>query len=157
MNPFKDLTVAQVEAHNAEIARRRAGGTKREGMSEAVVAKTTVEHWQAPKSVLAEDKLNKTEHRFYMILKYRNLYSSIFIHPVKLRLAATRCFYTPDFMTIYGAPIGNPLITFWEVKGAHIFEDSTIKLKTAAAEFPCFQFVRAQWKDGKWTETVIRA
>lgn len=41
-------------------------------------------------------------------------------------------------------------LTFYEVKGAHIREDSLIKLKSAAHEFKQMRFFLCQWKERRW-------
>lgn len=97
-----------------------------------------------------ERRLNKTEKRFLAVLRSRN-YKLIGIQEITLRLAFDLR-YTPDFHTgYYGGSI-----TFWEVKGGFEREDARVKIKMAAAKFPHCQFIKAVWKDGLWTETVIR-
>lgn len=64
-----------------------------------------------------------------------------------LRLGPTTS-YTPDFLVVYCD--GERGYEFHEVKGAFIREKDWIKAKIAAAIFPCFRFVLAQWEDERW-------
>jgi hypothetical protein len=99
-----------------------------------------------------EEKLNKTEREFLARLR-AGVYGKmqwIGIFPITLKLAHD-CRYTPDFATRMEA--GD--FRLWEVKGAHVWEDAIIKLKVAASMFPFWTFVKAQKKDGLWTETII--
>lgn len=98
-----------------------------------------------------ERRLNKTEKRFLAVLRDRK-YQTIGIQEITLRLAFDLR-YTPDFHTFY-AP--TDLFTFWEVKGGFEREDAAVKIKMAAARFPHWQFVKAVWEEGLWTETVVR-
>lgn len=47
-------------------------------------------------------------------------------------------------------------LTFYEVKGGFIREDSIIKLKMAASKYPRFGFFLCQWKGGEWTIQEVR-
>lgn len=98
-----------------------------------------------------EEKLNKTEKRFLEILRRDVKQVWIGIQCVTLKLAHD-CRYTPDFVSIDASG----QMIFWEVKGGHIWEDSTIKTKTAARMFRWAKFVRAQLKKDKWTETEFK-
>lgn len=103
-----------------------------------------------------EAALNKTEKRWLEILRSRG-FAFVGIHTHTLKLAHD-CRYTPDFFTVDSANYSNADygMVFWEVKGKHIWEDSLIKIRTAARIFPFYRFVLAQWKDNQWTEKVIR-
>lgn len=97
-----------------------------------------------------EQRLNKTEQRFLKVLRTRG-YRYVGIQDITLRLAwDTR--YTPDFSTV--SDFDNSII-LWEVKGAYEREDAIIKLKMAATKFPWFVFMKAQWKNGDWIETMV--
>lgn len=99
-----------------------------------------------------ESELNKTETKFLEErLKRDGTVRWIGIQSVTLTLAH-RCRYTPDFVSIDDAG----RMTFWEVKGGHIWEDSTIKTKTAARMFRWARFIRSQWKESKWIDTEFR-
>ncbi len=103
---------------------------------------------RASKSVL--ERLNKTEARFKRELEARRL-GVVGVHRFTLRIA-NDCRYTPDFDVVSEAGV----VYFWEVKGGHVWEDSTIKLKSAASLYPMFRFFRAQWKAGRWVEQAVR-
>jgi hypothetical protein len=101
--------------------------------------------------VSLEDRLTKTEREFLLRLR-AGVYGKvdwIGIQCLTLKLADD-CRYTPDCVTCQAGQI-----RLWEIKGAHIWEDSMVKLKVAARTFPFFTFVRAQKKDGTWTEKII--
>lgn len=51
-----------------------------------------------------------------------------------LRLA-NGCTYTPDWACLL-----NGVLQFHEVKGEKAWDDAIVKLKVAAATFPCFEF-----------------
>jgi hypothetical protein len=65
--------------------------------------------------------------------------------PIVLRLAG-RTTYKPDFMTL---SLFNNQLAFWETKG-WLREDAAVKLKVAAAQFPCFRWVLVQKDCRKW-------
>lgn len=101
-----------------------------------------------------ERRLNKTEKRFLARLRAAGMEeANIGIQDVTFRLAFDLR-YTPDFRTTIG--LYGSSMTFWEVKGGFEREDAAVKIKMAAAKFPYFNFIKAVWKDGRWTETVIR-
>lgn len=66
--------------------------------------------------------------------------------PIKLRLAG-RTFYTPDCLIQW--PEGD--LAFCEVKGPFAREDSIVKLKTAAALYPCFGWALVTREGRAWT------
>jgi hypothetical protein len=100
-----------------------------------------------------EERLNKTERRWLAVLRER-AYERIGIQDVTLRLA-NGVRYTSDFSAVTKCEVGR-FLTLYECKGGFEREDSWIKLKMAASQFPVFRFVKAQWKDGQWTETEIK-
>lgn len=103
------------------------------------------------------DRLNKTERRFLEYLKFTQGKGTIGIQTITLKLAHD-CRYTPDFWTWYSPDrMQSEVLRFYEVKGAFIREDSIIKLKTAATQFPMFSFFLCQWKDQAWTIKEVRA
>jgi hypothetical protein len=61
-------------------------------------------------------------------------------------LLAKRTSYCPDFLVV----TRDGRIEFHEVKGAHAWEDSIVKLKVVAAMFPMFRFVLVTRPDGAW-------
>lgn len=97
-----------------------------------------------------EEALNQTERKYLHILRSRFPFQPIMIQAITLRLAHNTK-YTPDFA--YTLPTG--ALVFVEVKGSFVREDAIVKLKTAAAMFPQFTFIKAKYVKGKWTETVI--
>lgn len=64
---------------------------------------------------------------------------------MKFRLA-TGTWYTPDFVEVLADG------SFWihEVKGGHIYEDSIIKFKVAAEQYPLWRWTKTQWSEGEW-------
>ncbi len=100
----------------------------------------------------AVDGLNKTERRFYEILRGRERRGELCgvrVQAFTLRLAnAVR--YTPDFSAVVGGRM-----KFFEVKGGFVREDAWVKLKIAAAQYPEFDFVMAQEIKRQWSETEV--
>lgn len=82
--------------------------------------------------------LNKTEKRYYEILKTRPDLVWIGVHTFRLRLAANT-HYTPDFTTLDTQGV----LTMIDTKGAFTWEDAQLKMKLAARLFPFFRFVKA--------------
>lgn len=101
-----------------------------------------------------EERLNKTEKRF--LERLRRLYYPpayyLGIQEITIRLGFDLR-YTPDF---HVCRFESGSLYFYEVKGGFEREDAAIKIKMAAAKFPFWQFVKAVWKDGVWTETIVR-
>lgn len=98
-------------------------------------------------------KMNKTETRYSLILDYKASKGEILSYDfeaVNLRLGAN-LHYRPDFMVI--KPDG--LIEFHEVKGGYIREDAAVKIKAAAARFPCFRFLLCKYEKGDWAINEI--
>lgn len=63
--------------------------------------------------------------------------------------------YSPDFLVIWAT---RPQQTDWhEVKGAFVRPQDWNRLKMAAAQYPCWRFVLAQWQGGAWAWQVIPA
>lgn len=101
-----------------------------------------------PEPQSAEDSLNKTERELLGMLRVTRGY--IGVQRIRLTLAH-RCTYTPDFDSV---GVDGRLV-LWECKGGFKWEDSWVKLKTAATMFPAILFMFAQKKDGQWTFTEI--
>lgn len=73
-------------------------------------------------------------------------------HAMTLYLA-NGCKYTVD---IAGCdPDKRPRIVCWEVKGPKVWDDSIVKLKVAAHEFPNLEFHLIWKENGKWLEQVV--
>lgn len=88
---------------------------------------------------IALGALNKTETRFYEILKSREEYVWIGVHTMRFRLAANT-HYTPDFTTLGR----DGILTQWDAKGGWTFEDAQLKMKLVARMFPFFRWVKAE-------------
>lgn len=95
--------------------------------------------------------MNKTEARFFEILKLRHPGWRISFECVTLKLGDD-CRYTPDFFVEDGS-CSIPIC--YECKNKQVWDDSIVKLKTAATQYPCFKFIKAQLIDGHWKETEI--
>jgi len=102
----------------------------------------------APRQTPKQPLLNKTETRWCSVLEGRG-YKTVWKQAIRLKLAE-RLHYTPDF-----AVIRLGVLTFYEVKGAFERDDAIVKLKAAAKLFPQFDFIKAKWANGQWTETPI--
>ncbi len=62
--------------------------------------------------------------------------------------------YTPDWVVWRESDMTTVegLLTCYEVKGAHIWEDARVKFLTSREFFPWVQFEAWQWKGGEWRE-----
>lgn len=87
---------------------------------------------------------NKTEEAFEMRFRFEHPQCSLLYEAVKLRIDGT-CWYLPDFF----AP---ELMTVYEVKGPHVYEDSVIKFKAARAIHGWLRFEMWQLCGGVWRE-----
>ncbi len=99
--------------------------------------------------VIIRQTLNKTEERYWKILKADPMLSFVSHHTIKLQLAE-KCWYTPDFNFVDARGL-----VFVETKGGFERDDAIVKLKTAARLFPQFTFIKAKYVKGQWTETVM--
>lgn len=101
--------------------------------------------------------LNKTETRYYAILKTRPNLLWIGVHVIRFRLAANT-HYTPDFATLDT----NGLMTMIDTKGAWTWEDAQLKMKLAARMLPMFRWMKAELtlatkkRPEKLVETVFK-
>ena len=92
---------------------------------------------------------NKTEADFHRILESRQRhgeFETIMFEGCKLRIGPN-CYYSPDFMAINY----EGRVTFFEVKGGHIWDDSKVKFKAAKekhswAKFQMWQRKRSEWR-----------
>ena len=92
-------------------------------------------------------KLNKTEKRFYDVL--RGKYEWVGVQCITLKLADdTR--YTPDFFSIDAGQ----LVAF-EVKGFWR-DDAKVKIKVAARQFPFIRFVVAELTKNGFMRTPVK-
>jgi hypothetical protein len=90
-------------------------------------------------------EMNRTEHEYSLILKAAYPDQIIRFEEIKLRIS-DGCWYTPDFFLFVN---GQP--TFFEVKGAHVWDDSRVKFKAARelhkwANFEMHQKTKSGWK-----------
>ena len=137
------FTLQQVEEH-----RRKHGF--RPLLAESV-SKTP-----APVAGIPKYRMNKTETELYGILKKQG-YDRVEFEAITLTLA-TGARYTPDFYC-YSVSKENLVSTptFYEAKGGFIREASLVRLKVAARQYPEFQFILAQKKNGTWSEKMIQS
>jgi hypothetical protein len=97
-----------------------------------------------------EAKLNKLEAAWFDVLRSRRP-DWIGIEPFGLKLAAARCRYHPDFITLQ-----NGQLTAWETKGKWFTDDGKVKLKVAAREYPFIRFVLVTRDKTGWTESEVK-
>lgn len=86
--------------------------------------------------------MNSTETAYAEHLELRRRAGEIVafdFEAIKLRLAK-RTFYEPDFLVT----MADGSIEIHEVKGGPIEDDSAVKIKVAAKQFPCFKFIIAR-------------
>jgi hypothetical protein len=98
--------------------------------------------------VMRIKQMNKTESAYAWILEAEKRSGEILdwrFQPFGLRLA-DKTFYHPDFLIVK-----KDCFEIHETKGAFVRDDSIVKLKVAAEQFPWFKFKMAQYKDKQWT------
>jgi hypothetical protein len=94
--------------------------------------------------------MNKTEARFAVMLNQLKHSGEIVewkYADVQFQLGEFRCWYRPDFRVIEI----DGTITFIETKGGYIWDDSKVKFKAAARQYPEFNWAMYQEKKGKWS------
>lgn len=95
---------------------------------------------------------SKTERRYAQTLLEvgiaRGILKRYWYEPMKGLYLAPKTSYSPDFLVEYSDPC-QPL-ELHEVKGGFIRAKDWQKTKIAAALYPCFRFMLAQWKDQRW-------
>lgn len=149
------MTRSEAEAHQLK-----------HGFSVAdVAAKAIAEH--TDHKIRQAKRMNKTEleysHKLDRELTLRTIIRWEY-EGMTLRWGGLR--YTPDFTVFteqYQPTSKNPdaehilatmkpwvKLKFIEVKGKHIWGDSTVKFKAAKAHYPMFEFEMWQKKDGQW-------
>jgi hypothetical protein len=105
------------------------------------------------KPMRAEKLPNKTEQEFGRMLQARidrgDLDGPLMFEPVKFRIAGN-CYYTIDWgcRSLEIPFVGMPI--FFEVKGAHIWDDSKVKFKAAKEMHQWARFEMWQKKKGEW-------
>ena len=92
--------------------------------------------------------MNRTEGRFAAILEMQRLFGEIkgwSFEPETLVLGPKLTF-TPDFKVeeLDGS------LTWYDVKGKHVWEDSVVKAKAAAVIFPQYRFAQVRWNGSEW-------
>ena len=100
--------------------------------------------------------MNKTEARFAVMLNQLKHSGEIVewkYADVQFQLGEFRCWYRPDFRVIEI----DGTITFIETKGGYIWDDSKVKFKAAARQYPEFNWAMYQEKKGKWSTQIGRA
>lgn len=139
------MTAAQVEAHQ----RRHGFLIKSLGNHASEAEKGVI---SASKGFRLAKQPNKTENEFGRILEARvakgEFAGPVRFEAVKLRIAGN-CYYTPDWMVSRPAIKGWETV-FFEVKGAHIWDDSKVKFKAAKELHPWASFEMWQKKAGEW-------
>ena len=100
---------------------------------------------------------SKTERRYAALLDGERRAGRVgqwYYEPCKGLYLAPKLSYTPDFLVMY---CDGRSYEFHEVKGAYIREKDWNKAKMAAALYPVFRFVLAQWTEGAWHWKTIPA
>lgn len=98
-----------------------------------------------------EPKLNKTETEYQNILLARERageITAIRAQSIKIQIGEKRCWYTPDFTCVNKA---TGRIQFHEVKGGKVWDDARVKFQAAKLNYPEFDWIWAQKKEGVWT------
>lgn len=107
--------------------------------------------------------MNNLEAEYATMLEVQKRQGLIFwygFEAITLKIGE-RCKYTPDFALV----THDGDLRFIEIKGTkakrsgngktyYAKDDSIVKIKTAAAQFPCFHF-ELKWKDGSWQTRII--
>jgi hypothetical protein len=90
--------------------------------------------------------MNQTEREYSLILQAAYPDQIIRFEEIKLRIS-DGCWYTPDFfLFVDGCP------TFFEVKGAHVWDDSRVKFKAARELHKWANLELHQKKAGIWSQ-----
>jgi hypothetical protein len=102
--------------------------------------------------------LNKLEQEFLEYLKAQhNGIPSLRPQALRFQLA-NGVTLTPDIISMsWPLSGGDKQPTAWEVKGPFAWEDSLIKLKFAAREWPEWRWVLAWKEEGQWCTQIIHA
>lgn len=105
-----------------------------------------------PKRVRQNSKplLNKLETEYSWLLGHWG--EHVHAQSITLKLA-NGVRYTPDFFSLSSVGSGRPKA--WEVKGKHAWEDSLLKIKFAAKEYPEIKFLLVWKEKGKWCQQEV--
>lgn len=136
------MTQAQVDAHNARVARGKR-------VDDALIAAITpvASHAIAPSTEVS--KLNKTERAYHQHLVCMN-YQWLGVQNITLKLA-NDCRLTPDFA--YLDKDGH--LVMIDVKGFQR-EDALIKMKVAARMFPWIRFAIVKKDASGWNYKEVK-
>lgn len=102
-----------------------------------------------PQTVDSTTKMNKTETRYAEMLELLKRAGEIVewrFEGIKFKLGEDRCWYTPDFFVV-----GPEAFEIHEIKGGFIHSRDMVRFKTAAHQYPWFEFRMVQWKGKKWS------
>jgi hypothetical protein len=100
---------------------------------------------------------SQTERRYATLLEHWEQSGEVaawYYEPVKGLYLAPQLSYTPDFLVYW---LDHPIPEWHEVKGAFVRPKDWQRAKMAAALYPRWPFVLAQWKDNQWTWKRIPA
>lgn len=100
-------------------------------------------------------QMNKLESRFALLLEARQWAGEIrgWWFEAETFALGPEMTFTPDFRV----ELLDGSFEFVDVKGAHTWEDSTIKIKAAAVLYPQHRFYQARWKCGVWRTRMFRS
>lgn len=107
------------------------------------------------KQVSPDRYRSKTERRYAALLeqeRQQGIIRAWYYEPLKGLYLAPKTSYTPDFLVElpWHGPGDTGFLCFHEIKGPFIREKDWIKVKLAAAVYPCFRFLLVQWKENRW-------
>lgn len=152
------FTQAQVEAHNAKVAKREYSKPtirQMDGENGLQAAKSLIGALLVKKiAPKKRELLNKTETLWLAELQRRG-------HQIILAQAITfnigdRMTYRPDFVVVSICLDQTLRLTAYETKGPHRFKaQGIIKLKSAARQYPYIKWVLIERDGSKWTEKEI--
>jgi hypothetical protein len=133
--------------------------------------RTSIDHPPEPshtRVIPADRYKSKTERCFAQLLdvwKHEGSVRQWWYEPMKGLYLAPGTSYTPDFLiepsTTTPPDRLRPYLDhayrqiLIETKGAYIRDKDWLKAKQAAALYPCWRFVRAQWKHQEWHWKLI--
>lgn len=163
-NYFKNWTNEMVEEFN----RRKLKGRLLSASNEAKILTETSKHYPTllkpsdfkdafpgakKKRIRQSGKplLNNLEASWLLNLRSLAPKATFYPQAITLRLC-NGCRYTPD---IISADYVSEGMMAWELKGKKVWDDSIVKLKFAAKEFPFIKFVLVWKENGQWVTQEI--
>lgn len=95
--------------------------------------------------------MNKTEQEaLRLIERMTPEHARVLPHEsITLKVGDDRCRYTPDFAVV--DECGG--LSFYEVKGGHVWDDARVKFQSAKKQYPWFRWYWMQKKQGEWKIT----